>query len=51
MEYVIAFVTTENSEEAGRIAEILVKRKLAACVNVFPQVVSYYWWTGKIESD
>ena len=51
MEYAIAFVTTENSEEAGRIAEILVKRKLAACVNVFPQVVSYYWRTGKIESD
>ena len=51
MEYVIAFVTTSSVEEAKRIAESLVERKLAACVNVIPQVVSYYWWNGKIESD
>lgn len=51
MEYVIAFVTTPSVEEAKRIAESLVERKLAACVNVMPQVVSYYWWNGKIESD
>ena len=51
MEYVIAFVTTESNEEAKRIAEALVERKLAACVNVIPQVFSYYWWNGKIESD
>ena len=51
MEYVIAFVTTPTVEEAKRIAETLVERKLAACVNVIPQVDSYYWWNGKIESD
>ena len=51
MQYVIAFVTTPSVEEAKRIAESLVERKLAACVNVIPQVVSYYWWNGKIESD
>lgn len=51
MEYVIAFVTTESNEEAKRIAKALVERKLAACVNVIPQVVSYYWWDGKIASD
>lgn len=51
MQYVIAFVTTSSVEEAKRIAESLVERKLAACVNVIPQVVSYYWWNGKIESD
>ena len=51
MEYVIGFVTTPSVEEAKRIAESLVERKLAACVNVIPQVVSYYWWNGKIESD
>ncbi|MDE0184966.1 MAG: divalent-cation tolerance protein CutA [Candidatus Poribacteria bacterium] len=51
MEYVIAFVTTPTVEEAKRIAESLVERKLAACVNVIPQVDSYYWWNGKIESD
>ena len=51
MEYVIAFVTTGSVEEAERIAESLVERKLAACVNVIPQVVSYYWWNGKVESN
>ena len=51
MEYVIAFVTTGGVEEAKKIAEALVERKLAACVNIIPQVLSYYWWDGKVQSD
>lgn len=51
MEYVIAFVTTGSIEEAKKIAAALAERKLAACVNIIPQVLSYYWWDGKIQSD
>ena len=25
------------------------KRRLAACVNILPGMVSHYWWEGKIE--
>lgn len=51
MDYVIAFVTTGSIEEAKQIAQALVERKLAASVNIIPEVISYYWWEGKIESD
>jgi periplasmic divalent cation tolerance protein len=35
-----------EAEEAGRS---LVERRLAACVNILPGMVSHYWWEGKIE--
>src|SRR4029077_21111962 len=33
-------------EEAGRK---LVERRLCACVNIIPGMVSYYWWNGAME--
>jgi len=27
----------------------IVERRLAACVNILPGMVSHYWWGGKIE--
>ena len=35
-----------EAEEAGRA---LVERRLCACVNIQPGMVSYYWWQGTIE--
>lgn len=31
-----------------RIGELLVKERLAACINVFP-IKSIFWWKGKVE--
>ncbi len=47
----IAFVTCASNEEAGRIAEILVQERLAACVNVGSPVRSCYRWEGKVSWD
>ena len=45
---IIVFVTCESTEQAERIAQALVKDKLAACVNVVPGVKSCYVWEGKL---
>jgi periplasmic divalent cation tolerance protein len=38
--------TTVEAEEAGRT---LVERRLAACVNILPGMISHYRWEGKLE--
>jgi periplasmic divalent cation tolerance protein len=48
-DYRIVFTTTGTQEEARKIAHALVERKLAACVNIVPQVESVYRWEGKVE--
>jgi periplasmic divalent cation tolerance protein len=42
-------VLTTASSEAQKIARTLVERKLAACVNIVPQISSIYRWQGKVE--
>ena len=45
-------VTTAGSAyEARRIAEALLNRKLAACVNILPKITSIYCWKGKAEES
>jgi len=38
-----------SEEEARKIAHYLVEQRLAACVNIVPQVESIYRWQGKVE--
>lgn len=46
------FLTTCSSDgEAKRIAKMLLKARLVACVNILPKIRSHYWWKGKIESS
>ena len=47
----IVLSTAGSEEEARKIAQYLVEQKLAACVNIVPQVESIYRWQGKIESS
>ncbi|XP_043939458.1 protein CutA [Protopterus annectens] len=46
-----AFVTCPNDTVAKDIARGIVTKKLAACVNIIPQITSVYEWKGKIEED
>jgi periplasmic divalent cation tolerance protein len=46
---IIALCTCGNREEAAQIARALVEERLAACVNVLPEMESVYRWKGKVE--
>ena len=47
----IALTTCGSPEEAARLAQELVSRRLAACVNVVPGVRSFYWWDNRVQDD
>ncbi|MHC4944861.1 MAG: divalent-cation tolerance protein CutA [Planctomycetota bacterium] len=48
---VVVLVTVGNMENAEKIAHTLVDEHLAACVNVVPEVRSFYRWEGKVADD
>lgn len=45
------YVTASDRAEAEKIASKLVSLRLAACVNVYDDVVSLYRWEGKVRRD
>ena len=47
---IIILVTASSDEEARRIADGLLTRRKAACVNIVPGVSSLFWWQGKLDS-
>jgi periplasmic divalent cation tolerance protein len=49
--YIVIFITTRDAEEAEKISKALVKRRLAACVNIVPEVSSHFWWKDKLETS
>jgi len=48
---VVALSTVATAEDADRLAKALVERRLAACVNVVPGVVSHYRFEGEQHRD
>ncbi len=47
---IFVYVTTPSLEEAKAIASFVVENRLAAGVNIFPEVHSIYHWQGKVEN-
>jgi len=47
----IVLTTTSSFEEAEKLAERIVNDKLAACVQIIPQMTSVYFWEGKIAKE
>jgi periplasmic divalent cation tolerance protein len=45
----IVLTTTGSEAEAQKIARHLVESRMAACVNIIPQIASVYRWQGKVE--
>lgn len=48
-EIVFAYITCKNKSEAKKIGRTLLEDRLCACINIFDNMNSLYWWKGKIE--
>lgn len=47
--YMVVFITVDSKKAADRITNVLIEKKLAACVSSVPRVVSVYRWKGRVE--
>jgi periplasmic divalent cation tolerance protein len=45
---VVVISTFPDPEKAAEIARVLVEERLAACVNLVPQIRSIYRWKGEV---
>jgi periplasmic divalent cation tolerance protein len=50
-EPIVVLMTAATAEEATRIAELLVNQKLAACVQILPEMRSIYVWKGELQRE
>ncbi|GAB2290745.1 hypothetical protein Dimus_025018 [Dionaea muscipula] len=48
---IVVYVTVPNKEAGKKLAESIVKERLAACVNRVPGIESVYEWKGEIQTD
>ena len=46
---ILVLLTAGSREEAVRLADIIVVARLAACVQILPEIESVYHWQGNIE--
>lgn len=46
---VVVYTTFPGLVEAERVGKALVERRLAACANILPGMVSHYRWQGQVE--
>ena len=46
---VFVYTTWPSAVEAERAGRALVERRLAACVNILPGMISIYRWEGQVE--
>lgn len=50
VKHAVLLITTATPEEAHKIANGLLEKKKAACVNIVDNIHSHFWWQGKIDS-
>ncbi len=46
----IVLTTSGSREEAEKIAQALLERRLAACINILGPIHSVYRWQGRVET-
>lgn len=49
--YLLVITTTDNQNDADKLARVLVEKRLAACAQVEGPITSTYWWQDKLETS
>lgn len=47
--HIVIFITASSDKEAKKIADLLLSRRKAACINIISGVDSSFWWKGKVD--
>lgn len=47
----VVLTTTPNLIEAESLAKKIVEAKLAACVQILPEMKSFYFWEGAVQKE
>ena len=50
-EAILVLITVSSPQEADKIARSLVAERLAACVNILPEVRSLFSWENKLSEE
>jgi len=48
-EMIVIYTTFSSEEDARKLGGELIQERLAACVNIFPGMLSLYRWLGNVE--
>ena len=51
MSATLVYMTAGSAEEARSVGASLVERRLAACVNILPGMLSQYRWEGSVQTE
>ena len=47
----VVLTTAPNTEEAESLARKIVEARLAACVQVLPEILSFYFWKNAVQRE
>ena len=50
-EYLLVLITAPDLHTAQNLGRTLVEKRVAACVNLVPGLVSIYTWDGAVQED
>ena len=50
-EAIVVLTTVQKRQEAETLAGKIIEAKLAACVQVLPPMMSFYFWENRIQAD
>ena len=48
-DYIQVMTTVEKKEDAAKIIDQVIRKRLAACVQLIGPITSTYWWKEEIE--